>query len=287
MLIAITGGSGTVGRAVIERGLAMGHGFVNVDVRPAPADSAAASVPLVLADMSDYATVGRAIRNCKALIHLAAIAGPDPWSDHRVHNANVIGSYNALRLAAEAGIRRVCQASSANAIGLAYSRCARYDYFPVDEQHPTYNEDPYSLSKWICEQQADSIARRYSEMSIASLRFHWVTSGRDVAFREYVATPNSGRSHLFGYTHRSAAARACLNSVAADFGGHEVMFVVAPETATDIPTLELAQLVDRHAEIRSDLSGHRSLFDSSKADRLLGPTHDPDRAEMAAAGVPA
>jgi UDP-glucose 4-epimerase len=281
MLIAITGGSGTLGRAVIEHGLALGHDFVNVDVREPPANSAAASVPLVLADTSDYEALGKAIQGCSALIHLAAITGPDPASDHRVHNANVAGSYNALRLAVASGIRRVCQASSANAIGLAYSRRARYDYFPIDEQHPTYNEDPYSLSKWICEQQADSIARRYPEMSIASLRFHWVVSGCDVARREYIATPGAGRSHLFGYTLDSAAAKACLNSVAADFAGHQVMFVVAPQTASDTRTLELARRIDRSAEIRGDLSGHRSFFDSSKAERLLGPTHDPDRAESA------
>ena len=190
-----------------------------------------------------------------------------------MHNANVVGSYNALRLAVECGIRRVCQASSANAIGLAYSRSSRYDYFPIDEQHPSYTEDPYSLSKWICEQQADSIARRYAEVSIASLRFHWVTTERDVARREYLAAPDAGRSHLFGYTLLSAAATACLRSVAADLGGHEVMFIVAPDTASDTPTLELARRFHPEAKIRADLTGHRSFFDSSKADRLIGPTH--------------
>jgi nucleoside-diphosphate-sugar epimerase len=281
MRIAVTGGSGRVGRGVIEHGVAMGHDFVNIDVEPPPADTAAARVPFVLGDTSDYETLGNALCGCDALIHLAAIAGPGRRPDYKVHNANVVGSFNALRLAVECGIRRVCQASSANAIGLAYSRSSRYDYFPIDEQHPSYTEDPYSLSKWICEQQADSIARRYTEVSIASLRFHWVTTERDVARREYLASPDAGRSHLFGYTLLSAAATACLRSVAADFGGHEVMFIVAPDTASDTPTLELARRFHPHAKIRAELAGHRSFFDSGKADRLIGPTHDLQRADRA------
>jgi UDP-glucose 4-epimerase len=198
-----------------------------------------------------------------------------------VHNNNVVGSYNALRAAAEHRIMRICQASSVNAIGLSFSRAPRFDYFPIDEKHQNYVEEPYSLSKWICEQQADSIARRYEEVSIASLRFHWVTTDRDVARREYLKAPEAGRLHLFGYTLLSAAATACLRSVATDFGGHEVMFIVAPDTASDTPTLELARRFHPDATIRADLTGHRSFFDSRKADRLIGPTHGRDRVHRA------
>ena len=35
--------------------------------------------------------------------------------------------------------------SSINAIGGRFSRSPRYDYFPLDEQHPAYVEDPYSV----------------------------------------------------------------------------------------------------------------------------------------------
>ncbi len=53
-----------------------------------------------------------------------------------------------------------------NAIGGAFSQSPKYDYFPLDEQHPTYAEDPYSLSKWVLEQQADAFACRYEWMKI-------------------------------------------------------------------------------------------------------------------------
>jgi len=60
-----------------------------------------------------------------------------------VHHNNVVSSYNVLSAAAQLGINRVAQASSVNATGAVYSRWPQYDYFPVDEHHPTYNEDAY------------------------------------------------------------------------------------------------------------------------------------------------
>jgi len=273
--IVITGGSGTIGQAVIARGVADGHSFVSIDVS-APRHVAAPGETFVRADVAtDYKTVQDAVRDCDALIHLAAIAGRGRNPEHVAHNINVAASYNMLSVAAECGIRRVCQASSVNAIGLAFSRSPRFDYFPIDEQHPTYNEDAYSLSKWLCEQQADSIARRYAQMSIASLRFSGVCYARAVAEREYLANPKAARSELVAYTLLSAAVDACLLSLTADFRGHEIMFAVAPDTASDTPTLELARAFHPNVPIRGHLGGHRSFFDSSKATRILGWTHEP------------
>lgn len=44
---------------------------------------------------------------------------------------NVNGAFNAFRAAAELKIKRVCYASSVNAIGLAYAnQPLKFDYFP-------------------------------------------------------------------------------------------------------------------------------------------------------------
>ena len=273
MRIAITGGSGTIGRGVISQGVADGHSFVNIDIA-APPDGAACGETFVRADAAvDYETIKNAMHDCDAIIHLAAIAGGGRNPEHAVHHVNVAASYNVLRVAAERRIHRVCQASSVNAIGLSYSATPRFDYFPIDERHPSYSEDAYSLSKWLCEQQADSIARRYPHMSIASLRFSWVVGARAVARREYLGNPMAARSELVGYTMLSAAVDACLLALTADYRGHEIMFIVAPDTASDTQTLELARTFHPDVPIRGDLSGHRSFFDSSKATRVLGWTH--------------
>jgi len=207
-------------------------------------------------------------------VHLAAFPSPEGFPDYEVHNNNVVGSYNALSAAVRLGIHQVCQASSVNAIGASYSRWPRYDYFPLDEQHPTYNEEAYGLSKWICEQQADSFARRYEGMTIASLRFHWVVPERGTAAQHGKDRGESLAKHLWGYTRFDAAARACLLSLTAGFKGHEVFYIVAPDTTMDTPSLELKQRFFSAVPVRGDLSGNRGFYNCGKAERSLGWKHD-------------
>jgi nucleoside-diphosphate-sugar epimerase len=274
MHIAITGFSGGIGRAVVAMALEQGHTIVGID-RVVPAEIPA-GVQAIQADVADYEALAAALAGCDGLIHLAAIPSPGNHPDHVVHNNNVVGSYNAMLAAVQNGIRRICQASSVNAIGHSYSRKPRYDYFPIDEQHPTYNEDPYSLSKWICEQQADSLCRRYEDVQIASLRFHWVVPSSELPRSRFQQRRhNPEPRNLIAWTHQAAAARACLLGITADFGGHEVFFITARTTAADdLPTLEFVQRFYPDVPVKGDLSGNRSLFDCSKAERLLGWRHD-------------
>ena len=176
---------------------------------------------------------------------------------------------------AEIGIRRVAQASSVNAIGGRFSAVARYDYLPVDESHPTYAEDPYSLSKWVCEQQADAIVRAHPGMSIASLRLHGVVPNRAAAMAAFATDDGVAERQLWGYVTSEATARAFVRAVDVDLGGHEVFYIVAPDTMSDVPSLDLAARHYPDVPITGNLAGHASFFDCSKARSLMGWTHDP------------
>ena len=272
MKIAVTGSSGLVGQGIVQRALAQGHDVVRID-RVAPPETQDSSTPFILAEMTDYEATVAAFAGCDAVVHMAAIPSPGRHPDHIVHNNNVVGSYNALRAAAEHGIKRVCQASSVNAIGHAYSRKPRYDYFPLDEEHPNYSEEPYSLSKWICEEQGKAFARRYEDMAIASMRFHLVVPEKAIALRIYGGHPDVEK-HLWAWTVLDAAAEACLLSLTAPFTGHEAFYIVAPDTISETPSLELARRYFPNVPVTGDLSGHRSFFSSAKAERLLGWRHD-------------
>jgi len=275
MKIAVTGGIGSVGKAVVDMALLQGHSVVCIDRAIPSNDARRSDITYLQADITDYTTMENSFRGCDALVHMAAIPAPGRHPDHEVHNNNVVGSYNVLRAAVEVGIHRVCQASSVNATGLAYSRWPHFDYFPLDEEHPTYNEDPYSLSKWICEEQGNSFARRYEEMTIASMRFHWVIPERATAVQasRYSQT-KAAIKNLWAYTLHRAAARACLLALTADFKGHEVFYITAPDTISEIPSLELKQKHFPDVPVRGDLNGNKSFFNSSKAERLLGWKHD-------------
>lgn len=272
MKIAITGGSGRVGAAIATHALEEGHSVVSID-RVKPDADESDRLRFATADITDYDALLKAFEGCDALIHMAAIPAPFRHPDHEVHNNNVVGSYNAMRAAVEHGIMRICQASSVNAIGLSFSRAAHFDYFPIDEKHPPYNEEPYGLSKWICEMQADSFARRYEDIRIASMRFHYVAD-RGAASMAFNHETQEAAKHLWAYTTFDAAARACVMSLSASFKGHEVFYIVAPNTTMDKPTLELAAKFYPNVPIKGDLSGTKSFFSSAKAERMLGWKHD-------------
>ncbi|HEV7344598.1 MAG TPA: NAD(P)-dependent oxidoreductase [Devosia sp.] len=272
MRIAVTGASGGIGRAVVQEAERRGHTVVGIDQVEHPDVAANEHRRFILASMDQYETLMDAFAGCDAVVHMAAIPSPGRHPSHVVHNNNVVGSYNVLQACADNGVRRVCQASSVNAIGHAFSRHPRYDYFPIDELHPNYSEDPYSLSKWICEQQADAFVRRYPDMVIASMRFHFVCDAKSVAKNYYDPHPEKLK-HLWAYTLRDAAADACLLSLEAPFAGHEPFYIVAPDTISDTPSRELAAQYAPGVPLAPDWNNHRSFFDSSKAERLLGWKH--------------
>jgi UDP-glucose 4-epimerase len=272
MNIAITGGNGRIGRAVTSLALTQGHQVVLID-RTIP-ETEQPGVHAIQADITNYAAIEQAFYGCDAVIHLAAIPSPIGHPAHEVHHNNVVGSYNALYAAAQLNITHICQASSVNATGAAYSRQPRFDYLPLDERHPTYNEDPYSLSKWICEEQAHSIARRNEGATIASLRFHWIVPDREFALQHGQEHNDWLPKHLWGYTNIAAAARACLLALTANYNGHEIFQIVAPDTMMTSPSRELAQRFFPELPIRGDLSGTTGFFDCRKAEQLLGWKHD-------------
>ncbi|MCC5974513.1 MAG: NAD(P)-dependent oxidoreductase [Rubellimicrobium sp.] len=273
MKIAVTGSTGRIGSEIVRQALARGDEVVGID-RVAP-ETAPQGYSFVLAEATDYEAMVAALAGCDALIHMAAIPAPGRDPDHIVHNNNVVGSYNALRAALEHGIFRISQASSVNAIGHSFSIRSRYDYFPLDEDHPNYSEDPYSLSKWICEQQADAFVRLEPRMSIASMRFHWVTDDLSKLREVYVPGGWDITKNLYAYTRLDCAADACLRAVDRDLGGHEVFYIVAPDTGSPIPSMTLAAEHFEDVPIKGDMSGRRSFFSSAKAERVLGWVHPP------------
>jgi nucleoside-diphosphate-sugar epimerase len=272
MKIAVTGGTGRIGAEIVRQALDRGDEVVSIDRAPSGI-AARQGLHEVVADVVDYDALVAAFKGCDAVIHMAAIPSPGHDPDHIVHNNNVVGSYNVLRAAVEKGIMRICQASSVNAIGHSYSRAPRYDYFPLDEEHPTYCEDPYSLSKWICEAQADAFARLHDGLSIASMRFHWVTPLAETVIQTYREHPGEFTKNLRAYTMLGPAADACLRAIDCDLVGHEVFFIVAPDTAVADPSRDLAARFCPDVPIRGDLTGRQSFFSSEKATRLLGWVH--------------
>ncbi len=275
MQIVVTGGSGRLGKVVVKQLLDQGHYVHSLD-RILPQDSQPTNQALNFTkiDLADLDALTDALRGCDAVIHLAAYPGPVGHAPGEVYLNNTRASYNILYAASSLGIRYLCQASSINALGAMGSDVGRYQYLPVDEKHPTFNMDDYSLSKWVMEQQADSFGRHFPNMTISSLRFHALPDEAPVLQNSFETADKPGARGLWGWTLVEEAARACVLAVInASFTGHEVFFIVAQNTSSAIPSLELARFAYPNLPIRGDLSGHKSFYDCSKAARLLGWIH--------------
>jgi len=264
-----------MGQAFCEYALQQGHEVVSIDNRPVEVDAADDQrLTQVTADVTSYDELVAAIDGSAGLFHLAAFPSPRGRPAHEVHNLNVVANYNALSAAVDLGISHVCLASSVNATGGVYSRSPRYDYFPLDESHPTYNEDPYSLSKWLGEAQADSIARRYEHMTISSFRLHRLVRDRASVLGQMKADDEHARRDLWGYTNLDAASRAALAALSATWTGHEVFYIVAPRTALSERSAELRERFYPQVPIIGELNGTAGFFRADKAARLLGWVHD-------------
>lgn len=171
MHILLTGGSGSVGKAIIQR-LARRGDTVRVIGRRAGLSFEGAEYRVC--DVNDYPNLREAVRGCDAVIHLAAIANPGYGSSEEIFRVNASGSFNVFQAAAEEGIRRVVQASSINSAGQFFGiKPAPLHYLPLDEEHPVYSTDPYSFSKNVVESIGEYFWRREGISSLA-LRFPWV-----------------------------------------------------------------------------------------------------------------
>ena len=167
MRVLITGGAGLVGRPISQRFLANGWDVRVIGIEP---DCDLVGVTYKQCDIRDFDALAEQVAGCDAIVHLAAIPSTRTHPNHALFDINVAGTYNVFEAAARAGIKRIAQASSINALG-GYWGCddRQYDYFPLDEDHRTHTTDSYSFSKQLVEEIAAYFWRR-ADISSVSFR---------------------------------------------------------------------------------------------------------------------
>ncbi len=166
--VLLTGGTGKIGKATAERLLQDGFEVRAIDLA---AESDIAGVDYRRCDILNYADLGQQMQGCDAVIHLAAIRSPSYGLNHDVFRVNAAGTFNVFEAAAAAGIRRIAQASSINALGCFFNLGDfAPGYLPIDEAHPSSTTDAYSFSKETIEAIGAYYWRRDGISSVA-LRF--------------------------------------------------------------------------------------------------------------------
>ncbi len=270
MRIAVTGAAGKLGRHVVARALLAGHEVVAVDLPAAVPDDGVDEVGGAewrAADVTDLGEVRAALAGAQGVVHLGALVHPR-YPEPLVHRTNVDGTHHVLVAAEEHEVGAVCLASSVNAIGGVFSAVARYDELPVTEEHPSYCEDSYSLSKWILEQQSAAFARRRRDVPFTALRLHALRD--DHADALATCDDERRRGELWGWTSFDSAAAACLLAVARAAPGHAVCNIVAARTASATPSAELAARWYPDVPLRAPLPGHTGFYAADAALAVLG-----------------
>jgi len=149
--VLVTGASGHVGGAVVDRLAADGHEVVAVSRR---GRRHGGSVHVLPADIADPRTLARisAERPCDAIVHAAAVLGGAPW-DSEISRVNCLGVQRVLALAERWGCPRFVFTSSIQVIG-------RPRIVPVDERHPLEPLTAYHASKLFGERMVAIAAGR-------------------------------------------------------------------------------------------------------------------------------
>jgi nucleoside-diphosphate-sugar epimerase len=148
-VIAVTGASGFIGRALVEALAAAGAPVREVSRQAGR--HAAPGVEHARIPGLDRDALGAAFRGSDVVVHLAGRAhrlaedAEDPLAAFR--RVNVDGTRAVLEAAADAGVRRVILASSVKAVGES-------NEYPWDESTPPEPTDPYGVSKLEAERVA-------------------------------------------------------------------------------------------------------------------------------------
>lgn len=152
--VLVTGGSGRLGRFVVEALLPRCRVSV-LDIAPPRQD-----VPYHEVDILDADAVAAAVSGHDAVIHLAGFDDGKAGREDQYISTNVTGNWNVLEAAEHASVRHLVVASSVAAYGLRPGRRLDLDYLPVDEAHPLRADDAYGLSKHLIEITCQNLAAR-------------------------------------------------------------------------------------------------------------------------------
>lgn len=135
--IAVTGGSGRLGRYVVAE-LAGRYEVTVLDIAP-PADHPV----FAEADILDLDGLRRTLAGHDGVVHLAAIDSGVKATDEQYFGTNVLGTWHVLQAAEEVGVRRAVVCSSVSAVGLGPDHPP--GVLPIGADHALAPTDAYGL----------------------------------------------------------------------------------------------------------------------------------------------
>ena len=271
MRIAVTGGTGKLGRHVIRRLTDNGHTVVNLDREGERAGG------FLRVDLTDYGQVIDALSGARdgdqpatvdALVHLAAIPAPGLSPDIETFRNNIVTTFSVFHAAIRLGIRNIVYASSETVLGLPFDTPP--PYVPVDEEYAARPESVYSLVKHLEEQLAIELCRWHPDLKIIGLRFSNVMDVEDYADFPFDSNARDRKWNLWAYIDGRDGAQAVEKALDLDAPGFDRFIIASPDSVMTRPNAELLDEVFPGVERKGEIGEHTTLLSIDKARRVLG-----------------
>jgi len=277
MRVAVTGGSGKLGRAVVAELLDEGYEVVNLDLVPSKDPRA----PFTRIDLTDFGqtveaftTIDSRYDHLDGVVHLAAIPGPGIAANATTLANNVVATYNVFAAARAAGIKTIVWASSETLLGLPFD--VPPPYIPVDEDYPVRPGTAYALGKALDEEMARHFCRWDPALKMIGLRFSNVMEPADyAAFPAFDADPALRKWNLWSYVDARDGAQAVRRALELEATGMDVFIVANADTVMSRPNDELIAGLFPDVPLKRAVGEHETLLSIDKARRVLGyePRH--------------
>lgn len=232
--IAVTGGAGRIGRAVVARLLARGHQVLVLDrIKPPPS-----AARWALVELQRRVQVQPLLEQVEAVCHLGEIPNMIPsLTADEIFATNTAATSVVLQTAADLGLKRVVYASSIQRYGFQGSASAVPQRLPLDEDAPANPQQAYAMGKVAGEGYCRLVAE-HQGLSVAALRIPgvvdwtsetipWATLERERSFHE-----------LGAHAHVDDAAMAFALAVEDRRPGLSIYNAMAPEAITLRPVRE-------------------------------------------------
>jgi nucleoside-diphosphate-sugar epimerase len=273
MRIAVTGGSGKLGRTVVRVLREAGNEVFNLDQAPPPGEGVESVIRIDLTNAGEVADalsgVDDRYDSLDAVVHLAAIPAPGQRSNTAIFHNNILSGFNVFEGARKAGIKRIVHASSETVLGLPFD--VPPPYIPVDEEYPAQPNSTYSLVKHLEEKMAIELCRWDPELSVTGMRFSNVMLPEDyAAFESFDDDAMKRKWNLWGYIDARDAGQAIRKALEKRGPGYETFIIANADTVMSRSSAGLAAEVFPDVPVTKELGEHETLLSIDKARRLLG-----------------
>jgi len=187
----VTGGTGFLGRRIVEALLAAGRPVSVLARTPAP-DLEARGVRFIRASLDDAPAVRAACRGIDTVFHVAAKVGV--WGRYDdFFRANVLGTRAILDGCREHGVARLVYTSTPSVVYNGYDLAGTDESLPLTTSCPS----PYPLTKAIAEREV--LAANSASLLTVALRPHLIWGAGDPHLvPRILARARSGRLRIIG-----------------------------------------------------------------------------------------